>query len=193
MLDFANKIIEDDMIEKQLMKEFKNKTYVKQDNDENVAKFKKIFNYYIKYEFREEILDKIVKNFLDDGEIFKNLYMSEEQLKQMHSAQMIIGSHTVDHFVLSKLSEEEQGYQIHSSFKFLENLLGNLQIKCFCYPYGGFHTFNQFTEKFLSDFGCVFSFNVESRNISLHDLQNRPQALPRYDCNEFNFGKANLG
>lgn len=130
---------------------------------------------------------------ISDEEIFSNLYMSENELKEMHDNGMILGSHSVDHLVFSKLKESEQITQIKHSFDFLENLLGKLSIKSFCYPYGGYHTFTDFTEKILTEHGCNFSFNVESRDITLNDIKSRPQALPRYDCNEFDFGRASLG
>lgn len=172
---------------------FKQKTYKTQSNDSATTEFKKLFNYYIKYEYREQILDEIVAHFGSDREIFDNLYMSVENLKSMQDNGMIIGSHSVDHLVFSKLTESEQTSQIVQSFDFLENTLGDIPIKTFCYPYGGFHTFNDFTERTLGACGCTFAFNVESRDVSLEDICHRPQALPRYDCNEFAFGKANLG
>lgn len=173
---------------------FKEKTYTKQDNDFYTSEFKKLFNYYIKYEFRESFLDEIMLVCgISDEEIFCNLYMSENELKEMHENGMILGSHSVDHLVFSKLKESEQITQIKHSFDFLENLLGKLSIKSFCYPYGGYHTFTDFTEKILTKYGCNFSFNVESRDTTLNDIKSRPQALPRYDCNEFNFGRASLG
>ena len=46
------------------------------------------------------------------------------------------------------------------------------------------------SEQILEDYGCAFSFNVEPRDISLDDLKNRKQALPRYDCNQFLYGKS---
>lgn len=58
---------------------------------------------------------------------------------------------------------------------------------------GGFHTFSPLTESILSKENVKFAFNVESRDIDLNDLQSRPQTLPRYDCNEFAFGKASFG
>lgn len=171
---------------------FKQKTYKGQSNDSATTEFKKLFNYYIKYEYREQILDEIVAHFVDDREIFDNLYMSVENLKTMQDSGMIVGSHSVDHLVFSKLTESEQTRQIVQSFDFLQNILGDMPIKTFCYPYGGFHTFNDFTEQTLSACGCTFAFNVESRDVTLSDIKNRPQALPRYDCNEFAFGKASL-
>ena len=71
--------------------------------------------------------------------------------------------------------------------------MGDFKIKTFCYPYGGFHTFTNLTEDILRKEGVKFAFNVESRDIDLNDLQSRPLALPRYGCNEFTFGKANVG
>ncbi|EOJ1766212.1 polysaccharide deacetylase family protein [Campylobacter coli] len=192
LMKIANSLLDENMLEK--VDFFKEKTYVKQDNDFYTSEFKKLFNYYIKYDFREAFLDKIVSLCGgNDEEIFSNLYMNENELKIMNQNKMILGSHSVDHLVFSKLDEKEQINQIANSFDFLEKTLGSFYAKTFCYPYGGFHTFTAFTERTLSEIGCAFSFNVESRDVTLNDIQNRPQALPRYDCNEFKFGKANLG
>lgn len=193
LMNRISKLLDNSMLELDKIEEFNQKTYTKQDNDSATQEFKKIFNYYIKYEFREKILDEIVKQFGSDEQIFKNLYMSKKQLQEMHNNQMLLGSHSVGHFVFSKLNEQEQMSEISQSFDFLEKTLGELYIRVFCYPYGGFHTFTDFTERYLSEFGCKFSFNVESKDINLEHLSSRPQALPRYDCNEFEFGKANLG
>lgn len=193
LIDFSRNLLDESMLETDRIKDFKEKTYTKQNNDFCTQEFKKLFNYYIKYEFREEILDKIVKHFSNDKEIFSHLYMSIDNLRAMHENKMILGSHSVSHFVFSKLKEKEQVDEIKNSFEFLENILGKLYTRTFCYPYGGFHTFTDFTEKTLTQYACKFSFNVESRDVTLKDLINRPQALPRYDCNEFEFGQANLG
>lgn len=65
--------------------------------------------------------------------------------------------------------------------------------KTFCYPYGGYHTFTPSCERILEDLGCILAFSVESRDVKLQDILSRPYAIPRYDCNEFAFGKASLG
>ena len=131
--------------------------------------------------------------FSDDMQIFNDLYMSIEQLEELKEANMVIGSHSVNHLVMSKLSVAEQEIEIDESFKFIEEKLGKQKIKTFCYPYGGFHTFSKETEGILNNTGCDFSFNVESRNVTMVDLKDRPQALPRYDCNMFKYGQANKG
>ncbi|NOQ31403.1 MAG: polysaccharide deacetylase family protein [Helicobacteraceae bacterium] len=193
LIDAIKNRVQDHMLQEKEVNTFKEITYTTQDNDFYTQEFKKIFNYYIKYEHRENLLDEIVKEFSSEEEIFTNLYMSIEQLKEMQTNNMIIGSHSVNHFVFSKLSNSEQYYEINNSFKFLEQNSEKSKVKTFCFPYGGFETFTDYTEKILHNCGCDFSFNVEYRDIELKDFKNRAQALPRYDCNQFLHGNANLG
>ncbi len=106
----------------------------------------------------------------------------------MCEAGMMIGSHTLNHLVLSKLSSQEQEKEIVAYFNFIKSVVGELDLRTFCYPYGGFHTFNHETECILEQNNCDFAFNVEARDIDCHDLSDRKQALPRSDCNMFPFG-----
>ena len=151
-------------------------------------KQKKILNYYISYEAREKVLQSLVKDLLlDEEKIVNDFYLSLDEIKTMQTAGMIIGSHSADHPVMSKLSFQEQEIQIENSFSFLEKTTNGLAYKTFCYPYGGFHSFT--VETILQQNDCLFSFNVESRDIISDDLLHRKQALPRYDCNMFAHGK----
>jgi hypothetical protein len=63
-------------------------------------------------------------------------------------------------------------------------------LKTHCYPYGGFHSFNEQTVKALAEKEVAFSFNVDSRDICDDDLTSSIQFLPRYDCNQFPVGRA---
>lgn len=188
-----NALLEDNMIDKTHYTDFRHHTYLEQDNDSATEEFKKILNYYIKYEFREQLLDKLVLEFSNDFKIYNNLYMTLDNIQEMKEGKMIIGSHGVNHFVFSKLSDKEQYSELYDSFSFIEKRVGKQALKTFCYPYGGFSTFTEETERILNDLGCDFSFNVESRDVTKDDLEMRPQALPRYDCNLFPYGKASLG
>ena len=107
----------------------------------------------------------------------------------MHDEGMIIGSHTVNHPVMSRLNKEDQENQIINSFDYLKETIESFHHKTFCYPYGGFHSFTKKTEEILFNQECLYSFNVEQRDIEESDLKNRPQALPRYDCNQFKYGQ----
>jgi peptidoglycan/xylan/chitin deacetylase (PgdA/CDA1 family) len=186
IFDSIEKIVSEEMLSHAHIEEFRNLTYVKQDNDEYTNLVKRTLNYYISYQFRESVLDELMAiHYPDETDIAKNFYMTKDEIYSMHGAGMVVGSHTVSHRVMSKLSPEEQKREIALSFGFLHDLVGNFDMKTFCYPYGGFHTFTEETELFLEQSGCMFSFNVEARDIEETDLVSRKQALPRYDCNMF--------
>ena len=51
---------------------------------------------------------------------------------------------------------------------FLENII-NDDIDTFCYPYGGFHSFNKNIEKYLELEKVSFSVNVEKKNVSKNE------------------------
>ncbi len=169
--------------------EFQRLTYDNQNNDDYTNHVKRTLNYFIGYQYREAMLDNLMARFFADEEmIVKDFYMTGSEIRAMKHAGMIIGSHTVNHPVMSKLSVEDQEDEIDRSFRFLESLDGPLAPKTFCYPYGGFHTFNSATERLLEKHQCDFAFNVEARDIDRDDLAARRQALPRFDCNMFPYG-----
>jgi len=178
--------------DKDKVDEFKNLTYLTQKNDQYSLSIKRILNYFIKYKFRNEIIDQLFKKFIKGNFYASDYYLNFENLKEMQSDGMIIGSHTENHMVMSRLSQSSQKKEIDNSFKFLEYKLGRPEIKTFCYPYGGFHTFTKRTQEILNKYGCEFSFNVEQRGITLDDLDNNIQALPRFDCNQYKHGKSSV-
>jgi peptidoglycan/xylan/chitin deacetylase (PgdA/CDA1 family) len=183
-------LIDDSMLTHGSVKEFKELTYTEQVNDDLTMMIKRTLNYYIGYAYRHQILEALMNEFLPEGkDLFDSFYLSPNELKIMQAKGMVIGSHTISHPVMSKLSLAEQKEEVENSFSLLENFLGRPEIKTFCYPYGGFHSFTKETEDLLTANQCLFSFNVEHRDIGQDDLLYRPQALPRYDCNYFPYGE----
>lgn len=151
---------------------------------------KKILNYDIKYKYRRKIIDTLMSIYYPDGSFrANNFYLTTKEIAYLHDAGMIIGSHSMNHAVMSRLTIAEQAEDITLSFEFIESIIGKSDPKTFCYPYGGLSTFNNQTEMLLKKHKCTFSFNVESRDIDKNDLLERRQVLPRYDCNEFPFGQ----
>ncbi len=186
-------ILSDTMLSHNHVAEFHNMTYATQDNDQSTSFVKRTLNYFISYEYREKVLDDLMEMFFGrEQAIMSEFYMSDAKIKAMQDEGMMIGSHSVTHPVFSKLDEEAQRRELEDSFAFLEKATGGLQIRTFCYPYGGFHSFTPTTERLLDELGCRFAFNVEARDIEPADLENRRQALPRYDCNRFAHGAAHL-
>jgi len=182
--------IEETYLTHQHIKEFRELTYADQVNDDYFLLVKRTLNYFIDTKWRTCVLDRLMDLFFhDERELFTSFYLAPRDIDEMHSGGMIIGSHTVTHPVMSKLSAREQKREIENSFFCLKNIVGEFKMKTFCYPYGGFHTFTKDTEQLLQQQGCAFSFNVETRDIELNDLMLRKQALPRYDCNYFPYGQ----
>lgn len=173
--------------------EFHESTYKNQDNDRATTSFKRILNYLISYEHRRVLLDGMFAvEFGDEGPVVQNFYLSPAQIVEMDQAGMVIGSHGVNHYVFSKLSEPDQRQEITRSFDYLSTLLGK-QIQTFCYPYGGRHSFTAQTTALLDSEGAAYSFDVNPRDATDEDFSSARQALPRYDCNMFPHGRASFG
>lgn len=184
-----NELISEKEVPIKWVNQFKKNTYLNQTNDSYTIKAKKLVNYYLPQDLKSTILSFLMAEYFgDERELFNNLYLDKSEIQMMQNAGMVIGSHSYSHQVLSSLSKEEQAQEIESSFDFLNSITGCLPYKTFCYPFGGFHSFNTNTENILDNSDVVFSFNVEPRDIDLEDIVKRPHALPRYDCNMFRHG-----
>lgn len=187
LLSTLKELVNDEMILDQKREDFRKQTYTRQDNYEGISEFKRILNYFVSYDYREQLIDSVAHELSYVFQTSK-FYIPLDKLNQMHLSGNVIGSHTVSHPVMSKLSKIEQNEEIEHSFSFLGSNL-RLDLKTYCHPYGGFHTFNEETLRALAEKEVAFSFNVESRDICDDDLTTSIQFLPRYDCNEFPFGK----
>jgi peptidoglycan/xylan/chitin deacetylase (PgdA/CDA1 family) len=192
-LGALEEIITPAMLSHEHVEEFRALTYTRQDNDAATTRFKRVLNYFIAYEHREPVLDRLMARFCpDEAAMARGFYVTPHGLRRMRESGMVIGSHGASHRVFSKLAVPEQALEIARSFDFLEAVLDR-PVTTFCYPYGGFHTFTADTERLLAERGCRLAFNVEPRDVQARDLRHRPQALPRYDCNGFPHGRASYG
>ena len=181
-------LVTEDMIPDSKRQEFRDSTYLNQKNHAGVSESKRLLNYFISYEYRESVISKLCSLF-DININASDFYVSVDGLIELDRRGMVLGSHTRSHPVMSRLNVIEQTEQIKSSFEFLDGISSS-SLKTYCHPYGGFHSFNSDTVEILNLEGVHYSFNVESREITDEDLQHFPQAMPRFDCNEFPFGKA---
>ena len=192
--DALKGMVVEDMLSHAHIQEFRTLTYNNQNNDYYTNVVKRILNYYISYEHRERVIDALMLEFVpDELGLSAKFYMRPEEIRWLQDAGMVVGSHTVNHPVMSKLSRHRQRREITDSFAFLDHITGGLPLRTFCHPYGGFHSFTGETEELLNEHGCLFSVNVEPRDIESADLKQRAQAVPRYDCNAFPFGTSDIG
>eukprot|EP01012_Entosiphon_sulcatum_P069257 TRINITY_DN9995_c0_g1_i1.p1 TRINITY_DN9995_c0_g1~~TRINITY_DN9995_c0_g1_i1.p1 ORF type:complete len:585 (+),score=110.67 TRINITY_DN9995_c0_g1_i1:38-1792(+) len=176
--------------------EFRNVTYHTQHSSAQLElEVKRIGNYYADPDQRDRLAHELVEHFFP-GELRRlrdDIYMTREQLKELHAAGMLVGSHTVTHPVLSRLSVERQAQEVAQSFTDLEALLGvELPHRSFCFPYGGAHSYNADTLAALKASHVLTSFDVRAEAVTAAHFADPDERLklPRYDCNEFAHGLA---
>lgn len=193
VLDVLLGLVSEEMVPDRKREDFRNYTYVRQENAPATTRVKRVLNYYVSYDHRTEVLDRLEERILDKKVDPGDYYMSIDELQELRESGMVVGSHSVSHRVFSKLAPEEQENEIRRSFDFLQEQLGGLHPKTFCYPYGGDHTYTDVTLEILEEYGCELAFDVNPRDITLEDIRNQHLALPRYDCNDFPYGEASGG
>jgi len=166
------------------------KRYKKQlELNSNIA-IKKIVNYLFSEFDLSEILESAAQKFLTISlnELSSKWYLSEQEIREIDNMGMKIGSHTSTHRLLSKLNRSEIYTELYESKVTLERIVGKT-VNEFCYPYGGRDSYNEEVIEILTDLKYSVAHDVYSSKISKINLVNRFK-LPRFDCNEFPFGKA---
>lgn len=125
------------------------------------ALLKFALNYKLNVSERELILDSIFKDvFGNQAEFARELYVSEDDMRNMKSAGMIIGGHSHSHNVLTSLSDDEITKEIDTNFDFLEGILGKSAFWTFSYPFGKPTTYNDHVISELNRRGVAVAFNT---------------------------------
>lgn len=65
-------------------------------------------------------------------------HMNKERLLALHQAGWEVGSHGLDHLVMTSMSSDEIEAEVVESKKMLEKLLGE-KVKTFCFPFGRYN------------------------------------------------------
>ena len=100
-------------------------------------------------------------------------FLNWQEAREMHRAGMAIGSHTHNHEILSRLSPEQQCYELRQSRQILEEQLAT-RIDILSYPDGGPSTFSAATMDALRKTGYRAAF-------SYYGGINRPGKLQPFD------------
>jgi len=166
-------------------------TYRKQNNHQAVTEVKRLFNYFLKPEYKASVLDALMQEVVpDEAALAQQFYLTQAQIAQMIADGLAIGNHAHSHTLLSNLSESQQAAEIKQSSDILQDLTQGKLAPSFCFPYGGKQSYTDGTLKLLADNGYQYGFSVDSRDIRQDDLLYAKFELPRYDCNEFPHGAA---
>jgi peptidoglycan/xylan/chitin deacetylase (PgdA/CDA1 family) len=101
--------------------------------------------------------------------------MSWPEAREMASQGISFGAHTVDHPILTRVSESEARRQIRESKERIEKELGS-RITMFAYPNGGAADFNRSTEKLVEEEGFSLAVTTVA---GANDESTNPFALRR--------------
>ncbi len=88
----------------------------------------------------------------------ESLWMTWDMIREMRTAGMSFGGHTVNHPVLSTLNQSEQNNEIAGCKLRLEEELQET-IEAFSYPVGGTSAFNEITQQCLKENGYRWAFS----------------------------------
>jgi peptidoglycan/xylan/chitin deacetylase (PgdA/CDA1 family) len=181
ILDELVNEVKDYMLDHDTINEFDKEIYIHSSYENDEKQLRRLLNYYIKYEYRDTILDTLMDKFFDKKELFKNVYLSKKEIIELQNNGNIIGSHTISHPVLSRLTYAEQYNELSESFNFLDKIVKQ-NYKSFCYPYGYNSSYNQDTLNILKklnvDDACIFDNKIQDNDIKQYEIS-------RIDCNQF--------
>ena len=186
--------LDDSMLQQERADLLRSQTYTRQNNSEAVTEVKRLLNYLIRSDRKEMLLDDLMHEVVtNEAALARGFYLSEEQIREMSQSDLAIGCHAHSHTLLSNLGRERQREEITVSTEILTRLTSGSLFRCFCYPYGGKHSYDENTLEFVAATNYTSGFSVEPRDITEEDLMVHKFELPRYDCNEFLHGRAVVG
>lgn len=152
-------------------------------DDKDTILIKRLLQYYLPPKIREIVINELFVKITNKNliEFSKELYMNCQNLKEMYSEKMSIGSHGNFHFWWQYLDEKEQENEIKNSISFLFNLGFNTNNISLSYPYG---SYNNLTLNLLKKYKLKFALTSKPGNVNEKILKNN-FTLPRYDANDF--------
>lgn len=143
---------------------------------------KRMLQHVLPEDIRNEITSELFKSYVgvSQSEFSKKLYMNLDEVSQLVSSGMYVGSHGSMHYWLNRISREQQKKDIQDSLAFLESVGASTNSWVMCYPYGAF---NDDTLSILKKFGAAIGVTTEVRKADL--LVDSRYKLPRFDTNDF--------
>jgi len=132
----------------------------------------------LRYNLTNELFQKYVTN--DENGFSRNLYLSEDEIKEMLENNMDFGSHGYSHYWLSHLDQKELESELKKSKKFLDRINVKKENRTFCYPYGDY---NKTIVSKIEEMGYKLAFTTNVSDTFL--LKSKKFQLSRFDTNDF--------
>jgi peptidoglycan/xylan/chitin deacetylase (PgdA/CDA1 family) len=134
-------------------------------DDGNLDNYTNVFPIMQKYGFTGVLY--IVGNYIGAKD-----YMTVDQILEMHNAGWEVGSHSMNHFDLTKLEPDPLRYEVVGSRKALEEKLG-VPVLTFAYPFGAYNDSAVDYIKFAGYIGAMGAsgYSPAQGKWNLYDLQ----------------------
>ena len=104
----------------------------------DVIYFKRMLQHALPLKMRNSITESLFKKYVGvtESEFSRELYMDIEEVRQLVTNGMYVGSHGSMHHWLDKVSVEEQRQDVKDSLEFLDNVGAPTEGWVMCYPLG---------------------------------------------------------
>ena len=153
-------------------------------DDSESACLKYFLNFILDKQKLTKVVNALFEKKFNSSEIVEKLYMSEAQLAELSSLNML-GNHTHSHHALGLLSRDEIVTEISKTKTFIDGFGHQFQYSI-SYPYGSAEACQYPVPEIATDFGHIIGFSMErgSNTVGANKL-----LLKRFDCNDLPGGK----
>lgn len=114
-----------------------------------------------------------------EADFARELYMSLDQVREMHAAGMCFGIHGYDHYWMNRLSPKELELDITRALEVFDGIVDEKSWLC-CYPYG---SVSDEVVDYIKAHGAVAGFTTVVGRADI--AQESPYKLSRFDTNDF--------
>lgn len=148
----------------------------------NIIFIKRILQRDLPIELREKIVDELFKKYVsNDLESFREeLYLNEEDVREMAENSMYFGSHGYSHEWYTKFNDVQQKNELEKSFDFCSHINSNEKRLIFCYPYGDY---DQRVIENVKNSGFVAGLTTQVGEAEFESSS--AYSVKRYDTNDF--------
>ncbi|MBT3690773.1 polysaccharide deacetylase family protein [Candidatus Woesearchaeota archaeon] len=129
------------------------------------------------FSLKDELLNDLFSECFEEEKFCKELFLSEEEVKEMMENGMEFGSHSHFHKQLASLSEKEQEEEFVKSTEILRDKFG--KIDSFSYPNG---SYTEEAIEMLKKLNYVSAVTVELKE---NEGKVNPFKIARFDANDF--------
>ena len=153
-------------------------------NDPDSRFIKTLLQQVLPNEIRQIIIRGLFEEHIqrEESAFVDEMYMTPDQVKQLHGYGMNIGSHGHEHSRYEFMSVESQKRDLEISLNYLKSVGIEDGFSVMCYPHG---SFNRSTKTLFSDFGCEVAVSVKSAIADLGSEDVEWLELPRIDTKYF--------